>query len=169
MISRNTRLMLQTAGLSALAGMRTMSGPALLSGDKRFFDQSSLASPFLESRTLTLTVKALAVGEVIADKLPFMPRRTWLPALIVRSISGAVMGASVYNLAEEPPLPGAVIGCISAVLAAHVSYNIRRTLTKTFHVPDLIVALAEDTLIISCGRKLLADQFVNGEETATQL
>jgi uncharacterized membrane protein len=169
MISGKSKLMLRTAGLSALAGMRTMSAPALLTGSRRFIERNNAASEILDSRYVTLTVQALAVGEMVADKLPFMPKRTWFPALLARTVSGAVMGASVFNSEDESMLSGAVIGGASAIMATYVSYNVRRVLTKTFHVPDFIVAIAEDSFILGCGRKLLEDQFGKDETIAAQV
>jgi uncharacterized membrane protein len=146
-----------------------MSAPALLSGSRRFVERDGVASDILDSRYVSLTVKALAVGEMVADKLPFMPKRTWLPALIARTVSGAVMGASVYNSEKESMLNGALIGGASAVFATYMSYNIRRVLTKSFHIPDFVVAIAEDSLIIACGRKLLEDQFGEDESVVVQV
>jgi uncharacterized membrane protein len=165
MASENTKLMLRTAGLCALAGMRTMSGPALVSLDRELVKRSSVASRFFNSGNVMLAMQALAVGEMVADKLPFMPKRTWLPSLITRASAGAIIGASIYSAEDEPTLNGAIIGGASAIAATYVSYNIRRTLTNTFHVPDFLVALLEDSIIISRGVKLLERQFTEFERT----
>jgi uncharacterized membrane protein len=106
-----------------------------------------------------LGVGALAVGEMFADKLTFLPKRTSFPILCARALSGAVIGASLYSVEDLPPAEGALIGGASAIAATFVSYHVRRTLTKTFHIPDFLVALAEDYLIVTRGMKILEHQF----------
>jgi uncharacterized membrane protein len=168
MHSQRKHLYFQVAGLSALAGMRSMSGPALLSLDRRLVSRDSLAAQVFKSPYVTLGINALAIGEMFADKLPFLPKRTSFPSLCARALSGAVIGASLYAAEELSPTEGALLGGASAVAATYVSYHIRRTLTKTFHVPDFLVALAEDSLIVGKGMKIIKRQIERDEREARE-
>ena len=158
MPTEKKHVQLKVAGLSALAGMRSMSGPALLSLDQGLVPNGSVAASFLRSPYVKVGVGALALGEMFADKLPFLPKRTAFPSLCFRALSGAVIGASLYAVEDLPPSEGALIGGASAAVATYVSYYVRRTLTKTFHVPDFLVALAEDSLIVAGGMNTLKNQ-----------
>jgi uncharacterized membrane protein len=74
------------------------------------------------------------------------------------AMSGAVIGASLYSVEELSPTEGALVGGVSAVAATYISYHVRRTLTKTFHIPDFLVALVEDSLVVGRGMKILERQ-----------
>jgi uncharacterized membrane protein len=152
---QDKHLVLRVAGLSALAGMRSLSGPVLLSLEGGLAKQESPVRRLLSSPQVRIGAVALSVGEMFADKLPFMPKRTALPSLCFRALSGAVIGASLYAAEDMPPAEGALVGGASAVAATYLSYHVRRTLTETFHVPDFLVALAEDSFIVARGMKSL--------------
>jgi uncharacterized membrane protein len=149
------RFMLKVAGLSGIAGMRSMSGPAFLALDDKALARTRIGRIISQSQKLKSTLQAMAVAELIFDKLPVAPKRTAALSLIARAASGALVGASLYATAKESPVIGALLGGCSAVAAAKASYEIRRLLTKHAHIPDTIVAIAEDAIVISRGRKLL--------------
>lgn len=90
-------------------------------------------------------VVALAVGELIADKLPSTPARTAPPGLVARIVAGAVAGACVAGAA----IGGAVVGAVAAVIGTFAGYHARRTLTASAGLPDLPVALLEDAVTIA--------------------
>jgi uncharacterized membrane protein len=166
---RKKQACMRVAGLSALAGMRSMSGPALLSLDRRLISENSPAGKFFRSPYVLLGANVLALGEMFADKLPFVPKRTSFPALCARALSGAVIGASLYSVEELSPTEGALVGGVSAVAATYISYHVRRTLTKTFHVPDFLVALVEDSLVVGRGMKILERQLPSLELDADKI
>jgi uncharacterized membrane protein len=91
---------------------------------------------------------ALAVGELIGDKLPKSPARTIPAALIVRCIAG---GASAYFLAGtgSAALIAAVCGVVGALIGAYGGYALRHALTRPGRLPDLPVAIVEDILTIA--------------------
>jgi uncharacterized membrane protein len=149
------RFMLKVAGLSGIAGMRSMSGPAFLALNDKTLARTRVGRIISQSQKLKSTLQAMAVAELIFDKLPVAPKRTEALPLIARAASGALVGASLYATAMESPINGAIVGGCSALAAAKLSYEIRRFLTKNAHIPDTIVAIAEDALVISRGRKLL--------------
>jgi uncharacterized membrane protein len=148
----------KTACWSAFAGLKSMSGPALLALDRKAVPNNSPIGQVLGSPLVVVGLGALAVGEMIADKLPFLPKRTSLPPLTARAFSGALIGASLYSAEELSAIEGAVVGCTSAVLTAYVSTSVRELLTKGLHIPDFLVALAEDTFIVTNGLRLISEE-----------
>jgi len=132
-----------------------MSGPAILALDDNTFSHSEVGQKLFGSDNVKIAVQALALGELLIDKLPFTAKRTDALPLLARAASGALIGASLYSSSKQPPLYGAIIGGVSAVLATVVSYHARKILTKNMHIPDTIVAIAEDALVFSRGVKML--------------
>ena len=156
MSSRRATAYAQAVGMGAVAGMRTMSAPALLShrlsteASKDGLENNPLASP-----NTAAIFRVLAAGEIIADKLPFMPARTSPPSLLARAGSGALVGATLFAARKEPPALGAVIGAAAAVASAFAMLYLRRNAGRKLNVPDPVVALAEDALAIGGGLSVL--------------
>jgi uncharacterized membrane protein len=91
---------------------------------------------------------ALALAELIGDKLPRSPARTIPAALIVRCVAG---GASAYFLVGtgSTALIAALCGVAGALIGAYGGYALRRALTRPGRLPDLPVAIVEDILTIA--------------------
>ena len=142
-----------------MAGMRTASAPAFTS--HYFASHPSLfldASPLKGlGRTTTANVlKFMAGGELIADKLPQAPPRTDPAPLSARIVSGGVCGAAVFLAEGEKAEIGAALGAASAVASAFLFMNLRRMIGKAAKLPDPVVALAEDGLMLGIGAAVFA-------------
>lgn len=148
----------QALGLGAIAGMRSMSAPALLS---HFLSQSPASrlggSPlhYLQSGKLATGMKLLAVAELVADKIPHVPDRTMPPSLVVRTLSGALVGATLSEAYGESKVTGALLGGLGAIAASYAFLFLRKKLTQSTPLPDAAFAVAEDILAISAGAALL--------------
>ena len=110
--------------VGAASGMRTMSGPAALALRGRLPGGPAVA--------------ALAAGELVADKLPFVPPRTDPPALAARAASGAVSGSRLAGG------PGAALGALAAAGSSFATMRARSALVELTGLPDPVVAVAED-------------------------
>ena len=88
----------------------------------------------------------LAIGELIADKLPMIPKRTAPAPLIARIVTGGLCGACLYTAMGRSLLAGTLLGGIGGVVGAFVGYDIRRRLD--LHVKDLVVAVCEDVVAV---------------------
>ena len=158
MSSRRATAYAQAAGLGAVAGMRTMSAPALLSHHLSTRDgagDDGLEETLLASPKAAAVFRVLAAGEIVADKLPFMPARTSLPSLMARIGSGALVGATICAAKKENPSIGAVVGAAAAVASAFTMLYLRRKAGSKLKVPDQVVALAEDAIAIGGGLGVL--------------
>jgi uncharacterized membrane protein len=88
-------------------------------------------------------------GEVVMDKLPFLPARIAPLPLAVRALAGGGAGAAAFVEANKPVPVGWVLGAASAVASSFLFYNVRKGITGSSGLPDLPVALAEDGLVLA--------------------
>jgi uncharacterized membrane protein len=139
--------------IGTVAGMRSMTAPAIASriAGAAGVEVDKTGVEFLHNPVIPRVMSILAFGELIADKLPFIPSRTTAFPLIVRAISGAVSGAALCSSKKRSPLLGAVFGATGAVAGTYAAYGMRRRLVKNVHIPDAVVAVAEDALAIGAG------------------
>lgn len=143
--------------MGAVAGLRSMTAPATVSRlATRGWPVGSRSIEFLNSVVSMRTFVLLAAGELIADKLPFLPSRTKPPSLIVRGISGALSGAAVCSAKKKSVLAGILIGAGAAIGASFAAYELRKRAAKALHVPDPVIAVAEDALAVGSGLLVLS-------------
>lgn len=146
----------RAAGLAGIAGIRSMAAPALLARAIRRGDVEGLVgTPFaaLGSGGTPALLQALMVGEMVADKTPFIPARISTPALLGRALSGALVGAAVSG--EGGGASGALVGVFSALAGAYAIDRLRSGATQGLGVPDRVFGLLEDGLVLSVGTRLL--------------
>ncbi len=139
--------------LGTMAGMRSLSAPALVSG-LTYMGLLPLANKQLEllaRPASVVTLGLLAGGEVIADKLPFVPARIKPGPLAVRAISGAMCGAAVTSAKQRSTLFGALIGACTAVASTYGAYYLRRSAGESSGIPDPALAIVEDALVVTAG------------------
>ncbi len=142
--------------MGTVAGMRSMTAPAVVSriGGAAGISADKTGIDFLHSPVLPRVMAILAVGEVIADKLPFVPSRITPFPLVGRAISGAISGAALCSSKRRSPLAGAIFGAAGAIAGSYAAYALRKRIGQTLHVPDTLVAIAEDLLAISTGNMI---------------
>ncbi len=152
-------------GLAVLAGMRSMSAPALLSHflsrhPTRYLKKSSLR--WLQKPAVATTLKVMAAGELVGDKMPQAPDRTAPPALLGRAASGALVGATWYRARQGSALGGAVLGGLVAVASAFLTLALRKGISERTGTPSAVVGLGEDALVLCSGAALLHSQRPRG-------
>lgn len=142
--------------IGALAGMRSMAGPAFVGQLSRKGALSEVTGPLtLVTKPGFATVSAvLAVGELVADKLPFTPNRTAVGPLLGRALTGGVSGAVVCSAKRRSVLAGVLIGAAAAIGAAYGAYHLRKYAGEKLHIPDPMLALGEDALVAGLGSSL---------------
>jgi uncharacterized membrane protein len=104
------------------------------------------------SRLVVFTLFAL--GEIVADKLPFIPRRTEAGPLGVRIFFGAGCGAALCVSHAASPALGAVLGGVGGIAGAFAGYHYRRGLSAK--IPDPLLALLEDLVAVGGGLLLVS-------------
>lgn len=151
--------MLKAFQIGVIAGMRTMTAPALVSyklthtkpGQRAKLALSNSRLNFMTSPTTANVLAVMAAGELVADKLPQTPSRVDQPQIWGRIGSGALSAAALTKADGNSAPVGGVVGALGAVAGSFAFYQLRRWLTHEKGLPDLYVALAEDALTIGAG------------------
>jgi uncharacterized membrane protein len=98
---------------------------------------------------VAIVFTVLAVGELIADKLPRTPNRTAPGPLLARLVLGGLAGSIAATAMDGPGIEGVLLGVLGAVLGAFAGFMIRRDLVQKLDCPDWPVAVAEDLFTIA--------------------
>ena len=145
-------------GIGFVTGLRSMTGPALVcwAAHLGWINLEGSRLVFMESTAATYGFSALALGELVADKLPFIPNRTSPGPLFGRVVLGALSGATLCAAAGYSLAVGAILGGAGGVVGAFAGYQARARLVKTSRLPDWVIALAEDLVAVGGGLFLVS-------------
>ena len=139
--------------LGCISGLRSLTAPAVVCWAAHFgwlsFDGTRLA--FLDRPVVLIAVTVLAIGELIADKLPKTPARTAPLGLIARIVLGAGSAAALAVSAHAGVPLAAIAGAIGGMVGAFGGYNVRHFLVAKRGLPDFAVAIAEDLVAMVGG------------------
>lgn len=148
----------KAAGLGAIAGLRSMAAPALLSrAIRRGYVGKLQGTPFatLGFPKVSAVLQLLMIGEMAADKTPFIPSRTSAPALLGRALSGALVGAILFASEGRRGVSGATLGALCAVSAAYAGERLRMIGAEKLELPGQSAGLLEDGIVLFGGTRLL--------------
>lgn len=149
-------------GIGIVAGLRAMTAPAVVSWAAYlgWLSLSGSALAFMGSMAAVATFSLLAIGELIADLLPMIPKRTAPVPLIARILTGGLCGAClcVSHLNQPSLITGASLGAIGAIVGAFAGYEIRLRLVRSLNVKDIFVAVPEDLIAIGLALFLVSRQ-----------
>jgi uncharacterized membrane protein len=112
---------------------------------------------FLGSPRLSKVLILMELGELIGDKLPTTPSRTIWPPLLGRAASGGLVGAAAFVSEGQRAATGAILGSSAAVAAAFAGERLRAVVVGTTGLPDPVVALAEDAVVLLVGFRASKD------------
>lgn len=137
-------------GIGIVAGLRSLLAPAVIAWAAHFDLLNLYASPlaFMGSRVAVAIFSIFAIGELIADKLPWIPKRTAPAPLLGRFLTGGLCGACLCAAVGQSLVVGALVGGIGGVAGAFLGYHVRRSLVTNLHIKDFIVAVCEDLFAI---------------------
>jgi len=137
--------------IGVVSGLRSMTAPAVVSWGARLgwlhLENTWLA--FLGAAITPYILSALAIGELINDKLPKTPSRKQPVPFAARVIMGALCGAAL-GAPGQAQAGGLLAGAVGAVAGTLGGYEARTRLVKAMGGKDLPVALLEDAIAI-CG------------------
>jgi uncharacterized membrane protein len=138
--------------IGVIAGLRSMTAPAVVSWGARLgwlhLEGTPLA--FLGSPITSYILTALALGELIADKLPTTPSRKTLAPFVGRIGTGALSGAAI-GATSGGLLGGLIAGALGGAVGTLGGYEFRSRLVKAIGGKDLPVAILEDVIAIAGG------------------
>jgi len=152
-VTSDLALALSAFGIGIVAGLRSLTAPAVVSWAAHLhrLDLRDSRLALLGSTFAVYMASALGIGELIADKLPFVPNRTSPLPMTFRIISGAICGASLCISANRLILAGSLLGALGAINGAFGGFHVRRLLAKYLKIKDTAIALCEDVLAIGAG------------------
>ena len=149
----NSTTLLLAFGIGVVAGLRSLTAPAVVAWSARLgwinLHNSPLA--FMGSKWTVVIFTVLAVVEFIGDQLPSTPPRTGAVGLSARIVTGALTGACLAVAGSASLLWGAIAGIVGAVAGAYGGYHARVGLVRSLRVRDFVVAIPEDAIAIGLG------------------
>jgi uncharacterized membrane protein len=145
--------------IGVIAGLRALTAPAVVSWAARLgwlhVENTWLA--FLGFAATPYIISVLAIGELIADKLPNTPSRKAPPGFIARIVTGGLSGAAL-GASGGSWIAGLAAGVIGAIAGTFGGYEFRARLVKATGGKDLPIALLEDLIAIG-GAFLIVSRF----------
>ncbi|HET7270919.1 MAG TPA: DUF4126 family protein [Rubrobacter sp.] len=146
-------------GLGAISGLRSVSGPAFLSraASKGLISLDGTPLSLLGSPRVSKALMVMELGELVGDKLSITPSRTALPILLGRAASGGLVGAGSFVSEGRSGATGAALGSSAAIVAAIAGERLRALVSRMTGLPDPVVALAEDAIVLLVGYRTLRE------------
>ena len=136
--------------IGLFAGLRSLTAPAATAWAAHL-GWLKLERPLslIGSVPSVIVFTLLAIGELVADKLPKTPNRTSPLGLIARIVMGGLAGACIASAGGQGTLLGALLGAAGGVAGCFGGYQARTRIVKALGKPDIYVALIEDIIAIA--------------------
>jgi uncharacterized membrane protein len=136
--------------IGVVTGLRSMTAPAAVSWAAHlgWLHLENTWLTFLGFAATPYILSALAIAELVADKLPKTPSRKAPPAFIGRLLSGALCGAAL-GAAGQSLIGGFLAGVLGAIAGTLGGYEFRSRLVRAIGGKDLPIALLEDAIAIA--------------------
>src|SRR4029077_20824089 len=95
-------------GIGIVAGLRSLTAPAVVAWGAHLSWLNLHGSPlaFMGSTAAVALLSVLEIGDLVADKLPMIPKRTAPAPLIARIITGGLCGACLCAAVGKSLLAG---------------------------------------------------------------
>jgi uncharacterized membrane protein len=148
----------QAAAMGFVAGLRSQIPFLMLvraAGKNGFATGAERPLSWLRHPQAQTLLFLAAAGEVVVDKLPFIPSRTDPGPLLGRLAFGAAAGAAIAVETHAPLAKHAAVGAASALVGSFAGRFGRAIVVRTTGLPDLVVALAEDGLAFWLGDRVM--------------
>lgn len=136
--------------IGVIAGLRSLTAPAVVSWAAylKWLNVQGTWAALLGQTATVYILTALALAELVADKLPQTPSRRTPGPFVVRIVLGAVSGAALCVAVRQSSVLGAVLGGLGAVVGTLGGYQARTRSVAALKVPDFVIALIEDAIAV---------------------
>jgi len=148
----------RAAAMGFVAGLRSQMPFLMLAraaGKGSFATGAERPLSWLRHPQAQTLLSLAAAGEVIVDKLPFVPSRTDPGPLLGRLAFGAAAGAAIAVESHALLAKHVAVGAAGALVGSFAGRYGRATVARTSGLPDLVVALAEDGLALWLGDRVM--------------
>lgn len=145
--------------LSIVAGMRAMAALSILNQYLLQHPSKRLAKTplhFIQTQKAANIFKLLATGEMLGDKLPFIPARIKPTPLFARALTGLLIGTVLTRTKTKKVTQGAVLGLVGAVASSYLFYFLRKNPASKGAFQNALWGTLEDGLVLKQGNKLLS-------------
>ncbi len=144
--------------IGVVCGLRSMTGPALVCWGAHlgWLHLTGSHVAFMANIVALVLFTLCAIGELIADKLPKIPRRTAVGPLVWRVLMGGLCGGAFAVAGGASFWTCCLLGGLGGLMGAFGGYWTRRSLTSENRLPDLPVALIEDLIAVGGGLFLIS-------------
>jgi uncharacterized membrane protein len=145
-------------GIGVVAGLRSMTAPAVVSWAARlgWLDVSHTPLAVLGFAWTPYILTVLAVGELVADKLPMTPSRKLPGPFGARIVLGGLSGAALAAGGGQSWTIGAMAGALGGIAGTLGGYRARTGLVRALKLPDFVIALLEDLVAVGGGLFLVS-------------
>jgi uncharacterized membrane protein len=145
--------MLVAFGIGIVAGLRSMTAPAVVAWAAHLGWISLAGSPvaFMGSMWALVLFSLGALAEYVVDQLPSAPSRTDFGPLAARVVLGLFTGACLAIAGRSPVVISAVVAGLGALVGAFGGHEMRVRLVRRLRVPDAVIAIPEDLVAIGLG------------------
>jgi uncharacterized membrane protein len=99
-------------------------------------------------------IAEFAIGELVADKVPFKRSRLNAAPLASRIASAVICGAAICGGGWRPLVSGAALGASGALVGCVAGHYMREKLNRD--LPDFAVGLLEDAVALGGGAIVVA-------------
>ena len=156
--NQSFNMMILACLIGIVAGLRAMTPIAAISWAAHlgWLPVQGTWLSFLGAGITTYVATALAVGELVTDKLPATPSRKIPMQFGARILSGALCGAAIATSGGAIWL-GLFLGALGAVIGTFGGAAVRAWLARAF-CKDLPAALLEDVIAVG-GAILIVSRF----------
>jgi uncharacterized membrane protein len=144
--------------IGVVCGLRALTGPALVCWGTHLGWLSLAGShfAFLANPIVLVIFSLLAVGELVADKLPRIPRRTKAGPLVARVVLGGICGGALAVAGGTSFGMSCLLGAVGGLIGAYAGYTARRVAAHESKLLNFAVALFEDLVAVGGGLLLVS-------------
>lgn len=149
----NEMVLICSFGIGIVAGLRSMTAPAVVSWAGYVGRLSVAAGPFWFVATIPVVVllTAWALFELVIDKTSKIGNRTGRVGLIFRIVTSSFSGAVVSSSAGAGLTMGIVAGLSGGLIGTYGGYYLRNACVRKTSIGDFPFAVAEDIIAIGLG------------------
>lgn len=134
--------------LGVATGLRSMTPIAALCWFVYADQMSADWAHWVGHLSVAIVLTICAVGELVADKMPWVPNRISPAPLLWRIVLAGFVGAYAAASEQGPGLEGVLLGVVGVLIGAFGGFMLRRELVQRFECKDWQIALTEDIIAV---------------------
>jgi uncharacterized membrane protein len=138
--------------LGLATGLRSMTPMAVLCwyANLGYLPVDATWASWTTRLSVAIGLTVLAIGEIVADKFPWVPDRVSPGPLIWRLLLGGLAGSIAATSLNGAGIEGVLLGVVGAAVGAFGGFMVRRDLSEKFMCHDWQIAVGEDLLAVIC-------------------